>query len=210
MEREETEEKESVRKTEKERHEMKYKVGDKVKVRSDLKNDVSYGSQCTVEEMMDYKGSVVTISEVGQTCYQIEGDEEGWSWTDEMFEGLADEELTAEEAIRLRGEICDGRDCSCCKLSAYNNGMGIICDELEAKHPERAIEILKQYKKEHEKKEIEVVQKLYCLVIDEKRTVVHEEEIDNHDSCEEVLKRYCEEHDGKFFAIAECRYEVKE
>lgn len=43
MEREETEEKESVRKTEKERHEMKYKVGDEVRVRSDLKNTVLYG-----------------------------------------------------------------------------------------------------------------------------------------------------------------------
>lgn len=60
------------------------------------------------------------------------------------------------------------------------------------------------------RQEIEVVKKTCCLVIDEKRTIVHEEEIDNHDSCEEVLKRYCEEHDGKFFAIAECRYEVKE
>ena len=210
MEREETEEKESVRKTEKERHEMKYKVGDKVRVRSDLKNDVSYGSQCTVEEMMDYKGNVVTISEVGQTCYQIEGDEEGWSWTDEMLEGLAEDELTAEEAIILRGEMCEGRSCSRCKLSAYNNGTGITCNELAVKHPERYIEVLKQYKKDHEKKEIEVVKKTCCLVIDEKRTIVHEEEIDNHDSCEEVLKRYCEEHDGKFFAIAECRYEVKE
>ncbi len=189
---------------------MKYKVGDKVRVRSDLKNNVSYGSQCTVEEMMDYKGNVVTISEVGQTCYQIEGDEEGWSWTDEMLEGLVEEELTAEEAIILRGEMCEGRSCSRCKLSAYNNGTGITCNELAVKHPERYIEVLKQYKKDHEKKEIEVVKKTCCLVIDEKRTVVHEEEIDNHDSCEEVLKRYCEEHDGKFFAIAECRYEVKE
>lgn len=210
MEREETEEKESVRKTEKERHEMKYKVGDKVRVRSDLKNDVSYGSQCTVEEMMDYKGNVVTISEVGQTCYQIEGDEEGWSWTDEMLEGLAEDELTAEEAIILRGEMCEGRSCSRCKLSAYNNGTGITCNELAVKHPERYIEVLKQYKKDHEKKEIEVVKKTCCLVIGEKRTVVHEEEIDNHDSCEEVLKRYCEEHDGKFFAICESRYAVKE
>lgn len=92
---------------------MKYKVGDKVIVRSDLKNDVSYGSQCTVEEMMDYKGNVVTISEVGQTCYQIEEDEEGWSWTDEMFEGLVEEELTAEEATRILGEIC-------CENKCYN------------------------------------------------------------------------------------------
>ena len=207
MEREETEEKESVRKTEKERHEMKYKAGDKVRVRSDLKERMGYGCQRFTDAMKKQMGKIVTISNVvDDRYYYIK--EDNYNWTDEMLEPV-EEELTAEEAIRLRGEICDGRDCSCCKLSAYNNGMGIICDELEAKHPERAIEILKQYKKDHEKKEIEVVQKLYCLVIDEKRTVVHEEEIDNHDSCEEVLKRYCEEHDGKFFAIAECRYEVK-
>lgn len=52
MEREETEEKESVRKTEKERHEMKYKVGDKVKVRSDLKTSVLYGSLYAAAEMI--------------------------------------------------------------------------------------------------------------------------------------------------------------
>lgn len=185
---------------------MKYKVGDKVRVRKDLVGGEYYGEVLARDNMSRICGETVTIDTVYDGFYRIV--EYGYCWTDEMFEPV-EEELTAEEAIRLRGEICDGRDCSCCKLSAYNNGMGIICDELEAKHPERAIEILKQYKKDHEKKEIEVVQKLYCLVIDEKRTVVHEEEIDNHDSCEEVLKRYCEEHDGKFFAIAECRYEVK-
>lgn len=52
MEREETEEKEAVRKTEKERHEMKYKVGDKVRVRSDLKNTVLYGGLYAVDEML--------------------------------------------------------------------------------------------------------------------------------------------------------------
>ena len=127
-----------------------------------------------------------------------------------MLEGLVEDELTAEEAIILRGEMCEGRSCSRCKLSAYNNGTGITCNELAVKHPERYIEVLKQYKKDHEKKEIEVVKKTCCLVIDEKRTVVHEEEIDSSDSCEKVLKRYCEEHDGKFFAICESRYAVKE
>lgn len=206
MEREETEEKEAVRKTEKERHEMKYKVGDKVKVRSDLKISVLYGSLYAVAEMI--KKKIVTITYVYDGCYKVVEDD--YAWTDEMLEGLVEDELTAEEAIILRGEMCEGRSCSRCKLSAYNNGTGITCNELAVKHPERYIEVLKQYKKDHEKKEIEVVKKTCCLVIDEKRTVVYEEEIDNHDSCEEVLKRYCEEHDGKFFAIAECRYEVKE
>lgn len=208
MEREETEEKESVRKTEKERPEMKYKAGDKVRVRSDLKERMGYGCQRFTDAMKKQMGKIVTISNVvDDRYYYIK--EDNYNWTDEMLEPV-EEELTAEEAIRLRGEMCEGRSCSRCKLSAYNNGTGITCNELAVKHPERYIEVLKQYKKDHEKKEIEVVKKTCCLVIDEKRTVVHEEEIDNHDSCEEVLKRYCEEHDGKFFAIAECRYEVKE
>ena len=189
---------------------MKYKVGDKVRVRTNLTEDERYGSIFVTDEMADMRGMTVTIEDANEKSgYGIKEDLEGYMWTDEMFEPVEDE-LTAEEAIILRGEMCEGRSCSCCKLSAYNNGTGITCNELAVKHPERYIEVLKQYKKDHEKKEIEVVKKTCCLVIDEKRTVVHEEEIDNHDSCEEVLKRYCEEHDGKFFAIAECRYEVKE
>lgn len=187
---------------------MKYKVGDKVRVRRDLEDGETYGGWDALEDMVKMRGEIVTIRRVRSSAYELE--EKGLMWTDEMFDGLVEDELTAEEAIILRGEMCEGRSCSRCKLSAYNNGTGITCNELAVKHPERYIEVLKQYKKDHEKKEIEVVKKTCCLVIDEKRTVVHEEEIDNHDSCEEVLKRYCEEHDGKFFAIAECRYGVKE
>ena len=187
---------------------MKYKVGDKVRVRRDLEEGKAYGGWDALEDMVKMRGETVTIRRVRSSAYELE--EKGLMWTDEMLEGLAEDELTAEEAIILRGEMCEGRSCSRCKLSAYNNGTGITCNELAVKHPERYIEVLKQYKKDHEKKEIEVVKKTCCLVIDEKRTVVHEEEIDNHDSCEEVLKRYCEEHDGKFFAICESRYAVKE
>ena len=50
MEREETEEKEASRKAEKERHEMKYKVGDKVKVRSDLEKNKGYGGWYASED----------------------------------------------------------------------------------------------------------------------------------------------------------------
>ena len=67
MEREETEEKESVRKTEKERHEMKYKVGDKVRVRKDLKVSKEYDGRIPkglhyrkglqLEEISDCKAS---------------------------------------------------------------------------------------------------------------------------------------------------------
>lgn len=173
MEREETEEKEAVRKTEKERYEMKYKVGDKVKVRSDLKISVLYGNLYAIDEMI--KKKIVTITYVYDGYYKVVEDD--YAWTDEMLEGLVEEELTAEEAIRLKCEMCESISCSECKFSRHNNGENIFCNEFLEKYPEQVVEILKQWKKDHEKKEIEVTQKIYCLVVDEKRKVVHEEEI---------------------------------
>lgn len=186
---------------------MRYKVGDKVRVRSDLKVSKEYGGMIFSDVMSQHCGETVTISQVSYDHYRIV--EYGCYWTDEMFEPV-EEELTAEEAIRLKCEMCESISCSECKFSRLNNGEDIYCNKFLEKYPEKFIETLKQWKKDHEKKEAEVTQKIYCLVISEKRTVVHEEEIDKSDFCEEVLKRYCEEHDGKFFAIAESRYEVKE
>lgn len=70
---------------------MKYKVGDKVRVRKDLVKDRGYfmedGStiDVVVEEMLDACGKVVTIKG-GSYKYLLE--EYGCYWTDEMFEGL--------------------------------------------------------------------------------------------------------------------------
>ena len=76
---------------------MKYKVGDKVKVRSDLKTSVLYGSLYAAAEMI--KKKIVTITYVYDGCYKVVEDD--YAWTDEMLEGLVEDELTAEEAIIL-------------------------------------------------------------------------------------------------------------
>lgn len=74
--------------------EYKYKVGDKVRVREDLKVDEDYymeGGETRdrfVVDMAEFRGKVVTIKEhSGEGKYKIEGDDI-YSWTDDMFSGL--------------------------------------------------------------------------------------------------------------------------
>ncbi len=76
---------------------MKYKVGDKVRVREDLVVDAMYGDENVYfrSGMDDYKGQIVTISRVGDYFYKIVGDLDYWSWTDEMFEDVSDDENKA-------------------------------------------------------------------------------------------------------------------
>lgn len=187
---------------------MKYKVGDKVKVRSDLKAYEIYGSNMLTKSMEKFAGKTVTISGVGITSYAIE--EMGVAyWTDEMLEPV--EELTAEEAIRILGGMC--RDFSCCECPIYelieDEGS---CDNLRAEKPDKVIEVLKQWKKDHEKKPIET-EFIYIVRIIEDKQCVHEEEIvgESEDEAQErVLKKYCEDHKGKFYAVAERICRVKE
>lgn len=71
---------------------MKYKVGDKVRVRKDLKTgeryysaDKGYSDQAA-PQMLKMAGKEVTISYAYGECYRIK--ECDWNWTDEMFEDV--------------------------------------------------------------------------------------------------------------------------
>lgn len=61
----------------------KYKVGDKVRVRTDLKPCVWYGPNMAAKDMREAGGQIVTISQVEGDDYKIEGF--NYYWTDEMF-----------------------------------------------------------------------------------------------------------------------------
>ena len=72
---------------------MKFKIGDKVRVREDLEKRVvempSGFSIVITGEMIDLTDEVVTISSVGKETYKVE-ELKYYEWTDEMFEPIDD------------------------------------------------------------------------------------------------------------------------
>lgn len=195
---------------------MKYKVGDKVRVRRDLQISRRYGSYTFAPGMDHYKGSVVTISKANPTFYRIEEDEGNWIWTDEMLEGLVEDELTAEEAIRLKCEMCESISCSECKFSRLNNGEDLYCNKFLEKYPEQVLEILKQWKKDHEKKKEVETEIVYLIKVmkeegDSETCVyaykVKEDKDDINEKMDELVKQYYKENGGKIYAKYEriCR-----
>ena len=185
---------------------MKYKVGDKVKVRSDLKACEQYGANIATNSMERLAGKIVTISRVGYAHYLVEG--MNYNWTDEMLEPV--EEMSAEEAIRLYAKMCKDSNCDACPVYEKSGKCG--CEEFAINHPEEVIESLKQWKADHEKKPIET-EFIYIVRIIKDKKCVHEEEIagESEDEAQErVLKKYCEDHEGKFYGVVERICRVKE
>ena len=190
---------------------MKYKVGDKVRVKENLPLYMKAHCVSTFSpETLKYNGMIVTVSEVKKDQYKIEEDKGFYDWYENMLEPV--EEMSAEEAIRLYAKMCKDNNCYACPVYEKSGECG--CEEFAINHPEEVIESLKQWKADHEKKPIETENVMYIFVMDEKRNVVYEEKtneaIITTTMKEETLKKYCKEHDGKYYAIAERRCVVKE
>jgi hypothetical protein len=91
---------------------MKYKIGQKVRIREDINQglQVPFGITSEMEKMA---GKVVTIKDAqasydGNDCYTIdkESDRMGWSWSEECFTNV---EMNADEAFNalLKGQLTD-------------------------------------------------------------------------------------------------------
>ena len=128
---------------------MKYKIGDKVRVRKDLVLDNVYGGVCYVDAMDELKGKEAIITKVGNIAYQI-NNFTCW-WSEEMFEpvddlleyaleklGMSKEELEdemnrnkediekAKEMVKLNKDAqayCDSfeRVCQGCKVKEFKD-----------------------------------------------------------------------------------------
>ena len=130
---------------------MKYKIGDKVRIRKDLVPGDKYGGVYYVDHMDELKGKEAIITNVGMVAYQL-NDFTCW-WSEEMFEpvnkrtlleyaleklGMTKEELKneidrdkediekAKEMVRLNKDAqayCDSfeRVCQGCKVKEFKD-----------------------------------------------------------------------------------------
>ena len=109
---------------------MRYKVGDKVRVRKDMVVDKKYGTQVFVDGMRELRGKIVNIKCVADSFYRIEEDKNicSYNWTDEMFEPVitnwdkVKEELNLEDFIKHSG-ICSAIH----RVRKENNCNGMYC-----------------------------------------------------------------------------------
>lgn len=194
---------------------MKYKVGDKVKVRSDLKCEEYYGGVLFASEMNRFKGMEFTITRVNNGGY-YEVLETIYNFTDEMLEPV--EEMSAEEAIKIQAEMCKSIMCKDCAIDRLRCDSHCECAEYRSKNPDKVLEIIKQWKKDHEKKEVEVEFVDVIRIIEDTGDIkrcVHEERTDVvfseiNAEIKRVLKDWYKDHDGEFFAVMESRCVVKE
>lgn len=67
---------------------LKYKVGDKVQIRKDLKIGSVYGGCYVTQEMHDLGGAIVRIIEANEYSGEYRIESFGCYWTDEMFEDV--------------------------------------------------------------------------------------------------------------------------
>lgn len=66
---------------------MKYKVGDKVRVRKDLVVGKEYGDNVFIADMKKYSGKIMTVGGITVTGdYTFKEDANIWYWSDEMLE----------------------------------------------------------------------------------------------------------------------------
>ena len=99
---------------------MRYKVGDRVKIKSlDWYNKhcnefgmVNCKKQYFVKSMTPYCGSILTIIVKGESGYLM--NENGFRWTDEMIEGLAEGEDYNMKNTCYNKEKCKNKFCIKC------------------------------------------------------------------------------------------------
>lgn len=182
---------------------MKYKVGDKIKIVRATAG--CYGAEGKI-------GTVTNEPSTDGLSYNRDGFNVDCGYGSVWRIGFESEcelldELTVEEAIRLQAEMCTSIACKDCAIDRLRCDSRCGCDEFRSKNPDKVLEVLKQWKKDHEKKEVETERAIMVRVLignDCNGKCVHEEEVPSGETWERaqerVLKEYCENHEGKYIS----------
>nr|DAI48105.1 MAG TPA: hypothetical protein [Caudoviricetes sp.] len=191
---------------------MKYKVGDKVRVRSYLNYGKYSDGVPFTHEMDKFKGTVIEVRKIAGEFYEMVGIP--YIFTDEMLEPV--EEMTAEELAKIIGNICEvHNECKECPFRDINGED--YCVIRMGKNVDKTLKIAKQWKADYEKKPIETEFGWYMLVVEEKTHIVKCEkplkirgDRTTDEQKEDLLRGWCSEHDGKYYVTTERRCVVKE
>lgn len=91
---------------------MKYEIGTKVKIRTDLKTDNLYNGIDFTIDMKSYMGKEAKIVDCNENAYFLDIDNSCWSWGETMLEEVSntptlDRMLEIQEHSELCGEFLD-------------------------------------------------------------------------------------------------------
>ncbi|MBN3367066.1 hypothetical protein EXM90_18905 [Clostridium botulinum] len=112
---------------------MNFKVGDKVRVRTDLKAGDWYGGWCFSDSMDEFKGKSVIIKKCCVDSYKIDKDEDSYNWSDEMLESIQ-EVFTFQEVIaRIKPNETYESTMSCYKVRSIHMNR---CNEIQIRYIE--------------------------------------------------------------------------
>lgn len=191
---------------------MRYKAGDRVRVRKILVVGNVYGGVLFDKKKCSWLGKIVEIYEA-YTGYYRARNCISFVWTDDMLEPITD--LTTSEVVAFGQVMCDSAEwCSnnCPVMKIRSRYSHCSCKEVKLEHTDEYVEAVTKWVAGDtgKKKEIETERCAYAIIKDHDGHIVCEERIKNGDSSTDILKRYCKEHEGTYYAVREYRVVVKE
>lgn len=91
---------------------MKFEIGTKVRVRTDLKTDKVYNGIDFSIDMKPYMGKEAKIVDCNESAYFLDVDNQFWSWGEKMLEKISetptlDRMLEIQEQSELCGDFLD-------------------------------------------------------------------------------------------------------
>ena len=104
-------------------------------------------------------------------------------------------------------------NCVPCPVYKIMKKYNCSCLDVKLEHTDEFIDTVTKWvagNTDEKKKEIRIECGGYAVIMDANRNVVYEERLKPGNTCSDVLKRYCEAHDGTYYAVREHRAVVKE